>query len=159
MKRTSLALIAALSVPAQAQVRVEIDVPRLVFPAPPQLVVVEPGIQVVRDADDEVFFVDNYYWHRRNGRWFRTRTHTGGWVAVEERYVPGRVAHYAPGQYRHWRGEVRHEAPREVRHEAPREVRHEAPREVRHEESREERHEAPRERKEEKHEPHGEKHH
>ena len=128
MKPTSLALIAALSFAAVAQVRVEIDAPRLVFPAPPQLVLVEPGIQVVRDSDDEVFFVDNYYWHRRNGRWFRTRSHTGGWVAVEERYVPGRVAHYAPGQYRHWHGEAR----REVRHEVKQELKEEKHEEKHH---------------------------
>ena len=42
----------------------------------------EPGVQVVEDNDEEVFFVDGYYWHPGpDGVWFRTRTWRGGWVA------------------------------------------------------------------------------
>ena len=66
--------------------------------------VVEPGIQVVEDNDDEVFFVDNYYWHRRDGRWFRNQTHNGSWVVVEERVVPRGIIRFAPGRYRKWHG-------------------------------------------------------
>ena len=103
MKTVALALSLALAAPALAQVRVAVDVPSIVFPAPPRLALVEPGIQVVEDHDEEVFFVDNYYWHRRNGHWFRTATHSGGWVAVEPGLVPGRIVAYEPGRYRHWR--------------------------------------------------------
>ena len=104
MKTLALALSLAVAAPAFAQARVVVDVPNILFPAPPRLVVVEPGIQVVEDHDEEVFFVDNYYWHRRNGHWFRTATHNGGWVAVEAGLVPPRIVAYAPGRYRHWRG-------------------------------------------------------
>ena len=96
-----LALALALSL---GQVEVKIDLPTIVFPAPPRLVVVEPGIQVVEDNDDEVFFVDSWYWHRRGNRWYRTNRHDGGWVVVEERLVPPRIVTFAPGHYRRWRG-------------------------------------------------------
>ena len=104
MKALALAISLSVASPALAQVRVSVDLPSILFPAPPRLVVVEPGIQVVEDHDEEVFFVDNYYWHRRNGRWFRTATHNGGWVLVEPSLVPGRIVSYAPGRFRHWHG-------------------------------------------------------
>jgi hypothetical protein len=47
-------LFASCAVPAFAQVHVDVQValPTIVFPAPPPLVVVEPGVQVVADLDD-----------------------------------------------------------------------------------------------------------
>jgi hypothetical protein len=33
----------------------------------PPLVVVQPGISVVGDLDDEVFYADGYYWSRQDG--------------------------------------------------------------------------------------------
>lgn len=104
MKTLALTLAVAFASPAFAQVEVKIELPTIRFPAPPPLVVIEPGIQVVEDSDDEVFFVDNWYWHRRGGRWYRTNRHDGGWVVVEERVVPGRLVGFAPGHYRRWRG-------------------------------------------------------
>ena len=32
----------------------------------PPLVVVQPGVSVARDMDDEVFFADGYYWARQD---------------------------------------------------------------------------------------------
>lgn len=60
-------------------------------------------MQVVEDFDDEVFFVDSWYWVRRDGRWFRTKTHRGGWVLVEDRGVPMTIVRLPPGQYRKWK--------------------------------------------------------
>jgi hypothetical protein len=51
-----------------------------------------------------VFFVDNWYWHRRDGRWFRNQTHNGTWVVVEERHVPATIVRVTPGKYRKFRG-------------------------------------------------------
>ena len=105
----AIALFAAS--PALAQVRVEVAIPvtSITFQAPPPLVVVRPGVQVVEDSDDEVFFSNGFYWCRRDGHWFRTRTHNGGWVVVEGRHVPRAIFAEPPGRYRRWRHE-RHEA-------------------------------------------------
>lgn len=105
MKALFLAVV-AVSVPAFAQINIQVQLPSISFQAPPPLVVAEPGVQVVADSDDEVFFVDNWFWHRRGGSWFRTRTHTGGWANVDSRSVPQVLIRLPVGRYRRWRGEV-----------------------------------------------------
>src|SRR6266542_3214055 len=35
----------------------------------PPLIVVQPGVSVARDMDDEVFYADGYYWARQDQRW------------------------------------------------------------------------------------------
>ena len=121
--------------------------PAVRFEAPPPLVVVEPGVQVVRDCDEEVFFSGGWYWHPApSGVWYRTRSYRGGWVVAPRHAVPVAVARLPRGQYRHFRGEAWREQRREERHDE---------RAIRHEERREERGE----RREEKAERHWEKHH
>jgi hypothetical protein len=71
----------------------------------PPLIVVEPGVSVVRDLDDEVFYVDGYYWARRDRGWIRAQDHRGTWVRVEERRVPGTLVKSPPGRYRQFRGQ------------------------------------------------------
>ena len=109
MRNLLLAVIVALVcvplAPAQAQ---QVAV-RVTFATPPPLVVVEPGIQVVPDYPEEVFFVDGWYWHRAGAVWYRTRDHRGGWVVVEPRYVPARLVRIPPGHYKHWKAEKRME--------------------------------------------------
>ena len=102
MKRLPV-LLALLALPAAAQVQVQIQLPTVVFPAPPPLVVVEPGVQVVPDLDDEVFFVDDCYWHRRDGRWFKTKNHKGGWVVVDAPGVPPVLVRQTPGKWRRFK--------------------------------------------------------
>ncbi len=92
-----------LAAPALAQIEVSVQLPTITFNAPPPLVVVQPGIQVVEDHDDEVFFVDSFYWVRRGPRWYRTRDYRGGWVVVEGARVPPTLVRLAPGQYRHFK--------------------------------------------------------
>jgi hypothetical protein len=85
---------------ASAQVRAElrVDLPVVL----PPMVVISPGVQVVQDVNEEVFFHDGYYWVRRDGRWWRSRTHRGGWAMVEPRRVPPGLSRIPPGQYKHW---------------------------------------------------------
>ena len=132
-----LALAVGVSAPAFAQVHVDIALPSIRFAAPPPLVEIEPGVQVVQDNDDEVFFVDGWYWHQRDGHWFRSHDHLGHWAVVEAGIVPPRIVAYHPGTYRNWHAPRREEPA--VRREA-----------VRHEEKPV--------RKEEKHEEHDEHH-
>jgi len=71
----------------------------------PELVVVQPGVSVLSDYDQEVFYVDGYYWTRHERSWYRTRDHRGSWTWVEHRYVPSSIAQSPPGRYRHYRGD------------------------------------------------------
>jgi len=73
----------------------------------PPLVVVQPGVSVVSDYDQEVFYADGYYYTRRDRGWIRARDHRGTWVRVEPRYVPPPIVQAPPGRYRHYRGEGR----------------------------------------------------
>lgn len=100
LKSTLLAV--TLAFPALAQVQVQIQIPTITFGVPPALVVVQPGVQVVEDYDEEIFFVDNFYWVRRGPRWYRTTDYRGGWVAVDGR-VPRALVRMPPGRYRHYR--------------------------------------------------------
>ncbi|WP_242392843.1 hypothetical protein [Anaeromyxobacter oryzisoli] len=93
-------IVSAVAAPARAQVAVDV---RIGFQAPPPLVVVSPGVQVVPDYDEEVFFADGWYWLRRDEVWYRTRDYRGGWVLVAPRAVPGSLVTLTPGQYKHWR--------------------------------------------------------
>lgn len=100
-----LCLVALLATPALAQVKIDVSVqlPTITFQAPPPVVVVQPGVQVVEDYDEEVFFVDGWYWVRRSDRWYRTKDHRGGWVFVETRGVPVTIVKLPPGKYKHWK--------------------------------------------------------
>jgi hypothetical protein len=94
--------------PPPARVVVAPPPPAVRFVEPPPLVMVEPGVQVVEDCDDEVFFSNGYYWYASDdGTWFRSRSHRGGWVVASPRVVPMRLARMERGHYRHYRGEGR----------------------------------------------------
>jgi hypothetical protein len=54
-----------------------------------ELVLVRPGLYVVADYDQPVFYTDGYYWLYRDGFWLRSYTYTGGWSRV--RGVPHHV--------------------------------------------------------------------
>jgi hypothetical protein len=46
----------------------------------PDLVYVSPGVQVIADYDEPVFYTDGYYWRETNGTWYRSSYHTHGWA-------------------------------------------------------------------------------
>jgi hypothetical protein len=48
----------------------------------PNLVTVSPGVEVVADNEQPVFFHSGMYWHNDGGVWFSSYYHTGGWVKV-----------------------------------------------------------------------------
>src|SRR5215831_786157 len=85
----------------QAVVQVHVATPTVRFEAAPELVEVEPGVMVVPEYDEEVFFVGGFYWYQSGGVWFRARDYRGGWVAMPPRRVPVRLVRITPGRYRH----------------------------------------------------------
>jgi hypothetical protein len=67
----------------------------------PDLVYVSPGVQVIADYDEPVFYADNFYWRESGGVWYRSRYHTHGWAyASPPRVVLSIDRPYA---YRHYR--------------------------------------------------------
>jgi hypothetical protein len=101
--RTLLLVVLLASGSALAQVEVSVGLPQIRFQAAPALVVVSPGIQVVPDYDDEVFFADGFYWHRKGKHWYRTPSHRGGWVVVDHRIVPASLVGFKPGKFKHYK--------------------------------------------------------
>lgn len=108
-------IVLALLLPVQPQVifgvdwNVELTVPTVRFEVEPPLVVVAPGVVVVRDYEREVFFADGFYWTSSRGVWYRTRSYRGGWVATPSRHVPARITRVRHGSYRHYKGGRRYD--------------------------------------------------
>jgi len=66
------------------------------------LVEVSPGVEVVADYDEPVFFADDFYWAFRGGVWYSSPWYRGGWVRAE--HVPDHIGHIEhPEMYRHYR--------------------------------------------------------
>ncbi len=68
----------------------------------PDLVYAAPGVQVVADYNEPVFFSDGLYWRFSGGYWYRSPYYNRGWVSARP---PGAVlsinhpqgyAHYRP---------------------------------------------------------------
>src|SRR5688500_10264289 len=100
----------------------EVDTP-VVFHEEPTLVVVEPGIWVVRDYDYAVYYVDDYYWVYRDDRWYRSRTYDRGWVTVEVSFIPRAIVrrdHHVYVRYRGGPNAQTRKAPREPGHDRDR---------------------------------------
>jgi hypothetical protein len=100
LRSGALALAIALASTAAGAQGFEASV-RIALPTVlPPLVVVEPGVQVVEGLDEEVFFVNGWYWVRRGPVWYRARDHRRVWVYVEPRFVPPGLQRIPPGHYR-----------------------------------------------------------
>lgn len=54
----------------------------------PQLVQISPGVQVIADADEPIFYVSGDYWLYRDGYWFRSNDYRSGYARIEYRRVP-----------------------------------------------------------------------
>jgi hypothetical protein len=72
----------------------------------PDLVYVSPGVQVIADYDEPIFYSDNYYWRHDGGRWYRSSHYNSGWniYASPPRAVisinnPYRYRRYRPAGY------------------------------------------------------------
>src|SRR5579863_6083529 len=91
MKRllaAALAASACLAVPACYTEEPDADYPGEADDGSADLVEVSPGVEVIADWDEPIFFVDNVYWVNRGGFWYRSGWYGGGWVRGE---APERV--------------------------------------------------------------------
>jgi hypothetical protein len=94
----ALVVSAVSAVPAPAEAGVDVHV-NIGLPVAPPLVVVQPGISVVEDWDEEVFFVSPYYWVRRGDLWYRARSPRATFRVAPVRVVPVALVRMPPGQY------------------------------------------------------------
>lgn len=100
MKRfTMLAiLVGALSGACTAGV---VAHPGYVVGATPDLVEVAPGVKVIADYDEPIFYTDGFYWWYVDGAWYRSTYYTGGWVLVPPPSVIVNI--HNPYNWRHHR--------------------------------------------------------
>jgi hypothetical protein len=69
----------------------------------PALVEVSPGVQVIADYDEPIFFSDGLYWRSTGGVWYSSRVYNGGWaVNYNAPYAVRGISN--PGVYAHYRG-------------------------------------------------------
>jgi hypothetical protein len=76
----------------------------VVFAQAPDLVYVEPGVYVVRNYNDAVYYSDGYYWSSRGGVWYRTAHWSDPWVTVHVGAVPRTFVHRDHRVYAHYHG-------------------------------------------------------
>ncbi len=70
---------------ADVDIRINIPLPPpIIFPAPPQVIVIpETYVYAVPDIDVDVFFFEGWWWRPWQGRWYRSRNHDRGWMYYE----------------------------------------------------------------------------
>lgn len=72
--------------------------------ASPELVPIEPGVEVVSDANEPMFYSDGYYWLYRDGIWLRSDSYRGGFARIDVNLVPGELRQLPrPQAYAHYR--------------------------------------------------------
>jgi hypothetical protein len=68
----------------------------------PELVYAAPGVRVIADYDEPIFYADNFYWRFDGVTWYRSTYYTGGWTyapppsAIRQIERPRDYAHYRP---------------------------------------------------------------
>lgn len=69
----------------------------------PDLVAIGPGVQVIADADEPIFYSSGDYWLYRDGYWFRSDDYRSGYARVEYRAVPQAIRDIdRPQRYVHY---------------------------------------------------------
>jgi hypothetical protein len=69
------------------------------------MVTVSPGVQVIADYDEPVFYSGGYYWRQSGDIWYRSNNWTGGWGvynpprAVVNIRSPNAYVRYRPHGY------------------------------------------------------------
>lgn len=123
----------------------------------PEMVVISPGVQVIANYDEPVFYNDNYYWRNQGGVWYRSTSYRSGWV----RYSAPRaiLSIERPSAYVRYRGtaQVNNRGAAAARREDKREEQQER-REERREDKQERREDKREDRKDKRDDKHDKKH-
>ena len=70
----------------------------------PELVAIQPGVEVVADADEPLFYADGYYWLYRDGMWLRSDSYRNGFARIDVQMVPDQLRRLPePRHYAHFR--------------------------------------------------------
>lgn len=102
MKRLNLILLAVVFSSLAGGCLVSGTVRTRAYATTPDLVYVQPGVQVVYDYDEPVFYSEGYYWRYQGDVWYRSSYYNGGWVRY--RNVPRAVVTIDhPYAYVHYR--------------------------------------------------------
>jgi hypothetical protein len=96
-------VLALLVVPTVASAQVAVGV-HFGWAAPPPLIEINPGVQIVENGDQEIFFSNGYYWFERDGGWYRSHDWHERWAPVRGWRVPSFIRNHPRGNYVHWRG-------------------------------------------------------
>jgi hypothetical protein len=90
----------------------------------PDLVAVSPGIQVVADADEPLFYADGFYWLYRDHIWYRSDQVRSGFARIDPYMIPGDLRAIPQPQiyahYRHNQGRIYARGPQMQQREQPR---------------------------------------
>jgi hypothetical protein len=98
MRGTTSSLVLVLALAAGCYVQPEVEYP---YVDGPDLVAVEPGVEVVAGYDYPVFFVDGLYWLWWDGFWYSSRYWNHGWG--HQHVVPSRITGiHHPDHYSHF---------------------------------------------------------
>jgi hypothetical protein len=126
----------------------------------PSMVYVSPGVQVIEDYDQPVFYSSDFYWHYNDGAWYQSHSYTGGWVRVTA--APAAIVRIQqPSMYVHYHASAHADAQANGNATAVQPQEHHEAKEEQHEEKREaqqERHDEKQERHDEKQEHQGDDH-
>ncbi len=107
----TIASLAVVTAPLAARAQVSVGI-QIGLPVAPPMVVIQPGVQVVENYHEEVFFTGGWYWVRRGPYWYRAPRPGATFVMVEQRRVPPGLMRLPPGHYKHWHKEEMKEARR-----------------------------------------------
>jgi hypothetical protein len=90
---------------AEAQTHAYVAGPDVVaFYEPPPLIMVEPGIYVLRDSAVPVYYIDGAYWSYSDGVWYRAGHWRDPWVRVGIHGIPYGIAHRDHHRYVRYHG-------------------------------------------------------
>lgn len=68
----------------------------------PDMAYVSPGVRVIANYGEPIFYSDNYYWYNAYGGWYRSPYYTHGWQYTA--YPPYGIARiHSPLAYRYYR--------------------------------------------------------